>query len=104
MNPIVFKLGPIQVFWYGVLVAAAIGISYWFARRNIRADGMDPDKTDGLFLKLIVVIIVGARLAYVVSEWGFFSSQPLGDYPDRSWRDGIPWSHYRRSCFWILLD
>ncbi len=76
MNPIAFKLGSIQVFWYGVLVAAAIGISYWLARRNIRADGMDPDKTDGLFLKLIVVIIVGARLAYVVSDWAFFQTNP----------------------------
>lgn len=76
MNPIVFKLGPIQVFWYGILVAAATGISYCLTRRNVRAYGMDPDKTDGLLIKLIVVIIVGARLAYVVSNWGYFQANP----------------------------
>jgi phosphatidylglycerol:prolipoprotein diacylglycerol transferase len=57
-------------------VALAIIISYRLTRRNIRAYGMNPDQTDGLFVKLIIVIFVGARLAYVISNWRFFQANP----------------------------
>jgi phosphatidylglycerol:prolipoprotein diacylglycerol transferase len=72
MNPVLFDLGPIEIHWYGILVATALGMSYWLARRNVRRYGMDPDQTDGIFLKVIVAIFVGARLAYVISEWDYF--------------------------------
>ncbi len=71
-----FSLGAIQVHWYGILVAIATGISYWLTRRNVQAYGIEPDKTDGLLLKLIIVIFAGARLAYVISKWDFFQANP----------------------------
>lgn len=77
MNPILFSIGPFQVHWYGILIAAATVISYWLTQRNVRAYGIDPNKADRLFIKVIIAIFVGARLAYILSEWRFYMANPL---------------------------
>ena len=76
MNSAVVNLGPVKIHWYGVLVAVAILISYLLARRNIQKYGMDAGKTDTLLLKLIVTIIIGARLGYVISKYPYFLANP----------------------------
>ena len=76
MNSILLKLGPFQIHWYGVLIALAFLTGYWQTRRNAKNYGMDLDAVDGLLLKLIIAIIVGARLAYVVSNYSYFMAYP----------------------------
>ena len=74
MNPIAFSLGLVRIHWYGILMVVAIGISYWLIRRNVRIYGMDSDKVEGILLKILIVIFIGARLAYVVSKWDFYQA------------------------------
>lgn len=78
INPIAINVGPFEVHWYGILVVAALVISYWLARRNVKRYGMDFDQIDGIFLKIIIAIFVGARCAYVFSNWGYFRAN-LGE-------------------------
>lgn len=76
MNRIAFSIGPLQIYWYGILVATAVLISYWLTRKYIRKYGMDVDKVDSLLLKLILVIFIGARVAYVVTNYRDFINNP----------------------------
>mgnify|MGYP005854198711 CR=1 FL=1 len=76
MNGIAFTLGPLEIHWYGILVAAAALIGYLLTRRNIQKYGLDPDKADMLLFKLIAAIIIGARLAYVISKYQYYFANP----------------------------
>lgn len=76
MNNIALKLGPFQIYWYGILIALAFLTGYWLTRRNAKNYGMDLDAVDGLLLKLIIAIIVGARLAYVIANYPYFITNP----------------------------
>ncbi|HBF39313.1 MAG TPA: prolipoprotein diacylglyceryl transferase [Firmicutes bacterium] len=76
MNNIALQLGPIQIHWYGILIALAFLIGYWLTRKNAKHYGISPEVTDSLLVKLIIVIIVGARLAFVISKYPFFIANP----------------------------
>ena len=68
IDPAIFKLGPLQVRWYGLMYILGFAASYFLVRRQIRKQHLDIDKntTQDLFLYLIIGLIVGARLGYVI--------------------------------------
>ena len=75
-GPILVKLGPLTVRWYGLLIASAvlIGVSlsgYLAKRRNI-----NPDLLSDLAIWLLVAAIPCARLYYVLFEWQEYAQNP----------------------------
>ena len=44
MHPVLFQLGNIPVFSYGVLVATGVLLSLWYGRRIAPEAGVDPEK------------------------------------------------------------
>ncbi len=76
MNPIAIDLGFVKVYWYGLLVSTAVLVGYFIARYWAVRYGIDGHKFDGLALVFVPVIIVGARLAYVVAAWDYFKDNP----------------------------
>jgi len=76
LNPIAIDLGFVKVHWYGILVATAILVGYFIARYWAVRYGIDGDKFDSLVLVFVPVIIVGARVAYVVAAWEYFKDNP----------------------------
>ena len=77
MHPIFFHLGPLTIHWYGVMMALGFlaGLVNWhFAGR---ARGWDIKFSSDLLLWIMSSGIVGGRLAYVASEWGYFAGHPF---------------------------
>jgi phosphatidylglycerol:prolipoprotein diacylglycerol transferase len=81
MNPIIFKLGPFEVRWYGVLIMTGVGVAAYFASRLARKRGLNPDHVwNGLILAVILGIL-GARLYHVFSiPAGCTPENPCGWY------------------------
>lgn len=78
MDPIAFKLGPLTIHWYGVLVALGFLVGLWLASRRGMRDGLAPDKIMDLGPWLIIGTIVGARTLHVISYWEEeFAGQPF---------------------------
>jgi len=69
VHPIAFKLGPLTIHWYGVLVALAFLIGLWLAARRGARDGLAPERIMDLGPWLIIGTIVGARALHVISYW-----------------------------------
>ena len=65
MHPILFEFGPIRLYTYGLFVALGIVFAIYFARREARRYGMDPDRIMDLCFYLVLAAIVGSRLFYV---------------------------------------
>lgn len=69
IDPVAISLGPLQIRWYGILVAVGFLVGMGIARRNARRVGMDEAVILDLFLLCVVGGILGARLFYVVQFW-----------------------------------
>jgi phosphatidylglycerol:prolipoprotein diacylglycerol transferase len=74
---IAFKIGPLEVYWFGVLVAVGFLVGLWTASRRCRQDGSLSEAIADLGPWLLLGGIVGARLLHVVSYWREeFASKP----------------------------
>jgi len=89
MHPIAFKLGPLSIHWYGVMVALAFLVSLWTAGRRGLRGGIAAEKIIDLGPWLIVGAIAGARTLYVISYWHeAFEGKPIADVL-MVWKGGL---------------
>jgi len=87
LNSVIFRLGKLQVRWYGVLIASGIIIAYVVARVRIKAENINEDQViEGLFYGVIAGVI-GARIYYVIFNWDYFSKNPSDIF--KTWNGGL---------------
>lgn len=67
-NPIMLKIGPLQVSWYGFMYVLGFLSSYLLVRYQMRrrATGLSPEEVDSLYFYCILGLVIGARLGYVL--------------------------------------
>jgi phosphatidylglycerol:prolipoprotein diacylglycerol transferase len=78
VHPILFELGPITIYTYGVLLAAAYLIGLGLAARRAQAAGLDSAKVLDLGIWVIIAALVGAKALLFVVEFNHFTA---------SWQD-----------------
>jgi len=76
IDPVAFRIGVIEVRWYGIVVASAFLIGSLLALREAQKQGWDPDKFLNVLLVVIPCAIIGARLYYVIFKWDYYSRFP----------------------------
>lgn len=76
MFPELFDLGPITVYTYGVVLAAAYLLGLWLAMTRARTRGLDPNRALDLGIAIIVSALVGAKLLLVVVDFDQFRRDP----------------------------
>jgi len=78
ISPTLFKIGPIQIRWYGLMYLFGFLASYFLIRIQPRARrlGLQGALLQDLILFLALGLIVGARIGYVF----FYQFSHLGDY------------------------
>lgn len=76
MFPRLLELGPISIYTYGVLLAAAYLVGLWFATVRARARGLDANRVTDLGIYIIISALVGAKLLLVVVEFDHFREDP----------------------------
>ena len=74
MHPILFELGPITIYSYGVLLAAAYLLGLWMAARRARQAGLDANRVLDLGIWVIIAALVGAKALLFVVEFEQFTS------------------------------
>jgi len=84
MNPILLKLGPLQVHWYGVLIVLGAVLAAWIATKEAERRGEDPEHVWNLLVWVLILGIIGARLYHVFSTptgnfagWAYYRQHPL---------------------------
>ncbi len=78
-NPVAFHIGSLAIYWYGIIITLAILIAFGVVVYDSKRRKFTMDFMLELFLWVIPLAIVFARLAYVL----FHAS----DFPLKSWED-----------------
>lgn len=76
MYPRLLELGPLTVYSYGVLLAAAYLLALYVAVRRGRRFGLDGDRVLDLGIYIIISALVGAKLLLLVVDFDYFRRQP----------------------------
>ncbi|MEO8255957.1 MAG: prolipoprotein diacylglyceryl transferase [Acidobacteriota bacterium] len=76
MYPRLFELGPITVYTYGVLLAAAYLLGLRFAMVRARAVGLDAVRVLDLGIYIIISALIGAKLLLLVTDFRSFRADP----------------------------
>ncbi len=77
MQPLFMELGPVTLYWYGILFSAgflAAAIHWSCLSRRV---GMPPLFGVELCVWVMISSVVGARLAYLIANWSQFVDAPL---------------------------
>jgi phosphatidylglycerol:prolipoprotein diacylglycerol transferase len=74
VHPILFELGPVTIYTYGVLLAAAYLLGLWMAARRARQAGLDGNKVLDLGIWVIIAALVGAKALLFIIDFRHFTS------------------------------
>jgi phosphatidylglycerol:prolipoprotein diacylglycerol transferase len=76
MHPILFQIGGIPVFSYGVLVATGVLLSLWYGRRRAARVGVDPDKLWSMGIYMVLAALIVAKIWLIFSAWDYYYANP----------------------------
>lgn len=81
MHPIAFKLGPLTVHWFGVMIALAFLAGMWTAVRRSPQAGISGELISDIVVPwLLLGGVLGARLLYIATYWReSFAGQPWSE-------------------------
>lgn len=116
INRVAFHLFGWPVYWYGVIIGLAILVSITLAGKEFKRKKFDEDFALDLMVWAIPIGFIGARLYYVLFEWGYYA-QHLNEII-AIWQGGIAiyggviaggltvyfYSKYRQMSPWFVLD
>jgi len=68
-DPIAFSLGPITVYWYGVMYAIGLAASFFVIEREARRRDLDTGILVNGMIIVAVAALIGGRLYHVIDQW-----------------------------------
>jgi len=84
MNPVLLKIGPLQVHWYGLLIVGGAVLAAWISTKEAARRGEDPEHVWNFLTWALIFGIIGARLYHVFSTpsgnfagWAYYREHPL---------------------------
>ena len=72
VNPIAFRIGSVEVYWYGLLIAAALVISVILAVKQSKKLNFPEGLVYDTILMIIPCAIIGARAYFVACNWDYY--------------------------------
>jgi phosphatidylglycerol---prolipoprotein diacylglyceryl transferase len=88
IDPVAFEIGPLQLHWYGIIIAGAVLIGGMLGTRVARWLNEDPDDGWSMLLLVMILAVVGARLYHVIHLWSDVYSKDLALIP-QIWQGGL---------------
>jgi phosphatidylglycerol---prolipoprotein diacylglyceryl transferase len=75
-NPIFFRLGPITIYWYGLLIILGAMLAAYIASKLSARNGHDPELSWNLLIVALITGILGARIYHIISSWDYYMARP----------------------------
>lgn len=86
-SQIAFNIGPIPIYWYGIILATGALVGMLLAAQEGKRFGIKPEFFMDLLLIGAVVAIICARIYYVAFQWDQYKDNPLKIFA--IWEGGI---------------
>lgn len=74
INPIAIPIGDSGIYWYGIIIAAAVLLSMMLILRQCERFNLRQDDMLDIFLVTIPAALIGARIYYVIFAWDQFKN------------------------------
>jgi phosphatidylglycerol:prolipoprotein diacylglycerol transferase len=87
IDPVAIEIGPLQLHWYGIIIASAVLIAGLLGTRVATWLGEDPEHGWSMLLLVMVLAIIGARIYHVIHLWEHYVANPI-EIP-QIWNGGI---------------
>lgn len=87
MSNVLVKLGPITIYWYSVFILTAFILGFFLASKEFKRQNLPLSFLNDYFFYLVPIVIVGARIYYVLFEWEYYSSHLLDIF--KVWNGGL---------------
>lgn len=88
LNRIFFQLGPISIYWYGVIIATGLFLGLYLATKEADRLGLKKDLIIDLIVFATPIAILFARIYYVIFEWDMYQGGPWWKFI-AVWEGGI---------------
>lgn len=74
MNPVAFTIFGLDIGWYGIIIATGMLLGAAVATKRAKEEGLPEDIIIDLCLFAVPSAIIGARLYYVIFNWGYYGN------------------------------
>lgn len=86
-NPIIFSIGPVNLYWYGFFISLGIALGLIIALKLAKRRQIASDLIWGLLFWLLSAGFVGARLYHILIDWQYYLARPFEIF--KFWRGGL---------------
>ena len=87
MNPILLKLGFLEIRWYSVFILIAFTIGYLLVSNRCKKVGVSSTFVTDLCFYLIIFCILGARIYYCIFNFNYYSKNLIDIF--KIWEGGL---------------
>jgi len=77
MHPILFQIGNLKIYSYGVMVALGFLSAVYLTGCEAKRRGISSEKIFDIYLYVMIFGIIGARLLHVILDIGYYAGRPL---------------------------
>src|SRR5690554_2953466 len=77
IDPVAFRIGPIEVAWYGLIIVIGMFLAVWLSMKEANKRGIGEDFIVDLAFWIIPAGIIGARIYYVLFELPTYLADPI---------------------------
>jgi len=87
MHPILFQIGPVTIYTYGLFVAIGFLAAFSLALKEAKREAISPNVISDLVCWMVIAGVIGARFIYVVYNFHTFLKHPLQIFA--LWKGGL---------------
>lgn len=87
MLPIIFSLGPVHLYSYGLMFAIGVLAAVYYLSKQQPVAGLKQNHIIDLILILTFVGIIGGRVFYILQHWDYYLENPLEAFA--IWQGGL---------------
>lgn len=86
-SKIIISIGGLSITWYAFFIVTGALIAYYLTRKTFRKWGYKDEILENFFLTLMPLVIIGARLWYVIFEWKHYANNIISIF--YVWEGGL---------------
>lgn len=76
--PILFKIGPLDVYSYGLMMGIGFLVANYVAVKEFRRKGFDSNFANEVTIIAVIFGIAGSKILSLIENWGDFLKDPIG--------------------------
>ncbi len=104
MYPILFQIGSVTIYTYGVLAAVGFLLGLWYAYHRAPRVGLDPNRVWNLGIYGILIALGTSKIWLILSDWDYFSANPRQIFSIATFQSaGMFYGGMLGGLLWVIL-